>query len=309
MRLVVAGLTAMLAWGSFGAAVPPVPTVFIILMENHNWSQIKGSASAPYINNTLLPRSSYCSQYYNPPGLHPSEPNYLWLEAGTNFGVLNDLNPSVNHQSSANHLVTLLQRAGISWKTYQEDISGACVPLTSTNGYAPKHNPFVFFDDVTGTNNPNCAYGIAHIRPYSELRYDLTNGTVARYNFITPDLCHDMHGDGLFGPQCAQINDSALIKAGDDWLKQYVDAIMQSKAYTNNGAIFILWDEGSGVLGASDGPVPFLVLSPLAKVNYSNMTAYTHSSMLRTVETVFGVSFLRDAANASDLGDLFTTFP
>src|SRR4051812_44847974 len=64
--------------------------VFIILMENHNWSSIKGSASAPYINNALLPIASYADQYYNPPGIHPSEPNYLWLEAGTNFGITND---------------------------------------------------------------------------------------------------------------------------------------------------------------------------------------------------------------------------
>src|ERR1043165_4189247 len=73
--------------------------VFIILMENHNWSSIKGSADAPYINNTLLPMASYAEQYYNPPNIHPSEPNYLWLEAGTNFGVTDDGLPSANHQS------------------------------------------------------------------------------------------------------------------------------------------------------------------------------------------------------------------
>jgi len=53
-------------------------------------------------------------------------------------------------------------------KTYQEDITGDVVPLESINGYAPKHNPFVFFDDVTGTNNLNDAYGLAHIRPYTD---------------------------------------------------------------------------------------------------------------------------------------------
>ena len=37
--------------------------VFIILMENHNWSSIIGNAQAPYINNTLLPMASYCGQY------------------------------------------------------------------------------------------------------------------------------------------------------------------------------------------------------------------------------------------------------
>ena len=295
MRLVWAGLTAMLALRSFGAAVPPVHTVFIILMENHNWSEIKGSSSAPYINNTVLPIASYCSQYYNPPGLHPSEPNYLWLEAGTNFGVLNDLNPSVNHQNSTNHLVTLLNKAGVSWKTYQEDISGAYVPLTSTNGYAPKHNPFVFFNDVTATNNPNCAYGIAHIRPYSELARDLTNGTVARYNFITPNLCHDMHDT------CAPVSDS--IRQGDTWLANEVPKILASPAYQAGGALFITWDESE----SGDGPIGMILLSPLAKGGgYCSTNHYTHSSTLRTLQEIFGVTpLLGDAANASNLADLF----
>jgi hypothetical protein len=57
-------------------------------MENHNWSDIKGKPAAPYINHSLLPLASYAEHYFNPPGVHPSEPNYLWLEAGTNFGTL-----------------------------------------------------------------------------------------------------------------------------------------------------------------------------------------------------------------------------
>ena len=295
MRLVLVGFVATLAWGSFGAALPPVQTVFVILMENHNWSDIKGSTNAPYINNTLLPMASGCSQYYNPPALHPSEPNYLWLEAGTNFGILNDLTPSTNHQSCTNHLVTLMRQAGVTWKTYQEDISGTYVPLTATNGYAPKHNPFVYFDDVTGTNNPKCAYGIAHIRPYTELAADLVNGTVAQYNFITPDLCDDMHNT------CAPVSNS--IRQGDNWLGSEVPKILASPAYQNNGALFITWDEGEG----SDGPIGMILLSPLAKGGgYCSTNHYTHSSLLRTIQEIFGVTpFLGDAANADDLADLF----
>src|SRR5438034_8379608 len=37
-----------------------------------------------------LQTSAHAEQYFNPPGNHPSQPNYLWLEAGTNFGVLGD---------------------------------------------------------------------------------------------------------------------------------------------------------------------------------------------------------------------------
>src|SRR5437867_6391004 len=119
------------------ASVQDVQTVFIILMENHDWLSIKGNSSAPYINNTLLPMASHAEQYYNPPGLHPSLPNYIWLEAGNNLGIVDDSNPSANHQSTTNHLVTLLKNAGISWRSYQEDICGCLCPLVVTNKYYP----------------------------------------------------------------------------------------------------------------------------------------------------------------------------
>ncbi|TMH53097.1 MAG: phosphoesterase, partial [Betaproteobacteria bacterium] len=111
------GLAPLLAGiATFGAcqtAPPPVSqahikTVFIIVMENKNWVQILGSSSAPYINNTLLPMASHAELYFNPPLVHPSLPNYLWLEAGINFGIFNDDPPSANHQSTTEHLVTLL---------------------------------------------------------------------------------------------------------------------------------------------------------------------------------------------------------
>ena len=169
-----------------------IPAVFVILMENHNWSDIKDSKSAPYINS-LLSEGAHAEAYYNPPGLHPSEPNYIWLEAGTNFDVTNDKTPDVNHQSSTEHLTTLLDAANITWKAYQEDIVGDVCPLKNKGRYAPKHNPMLFFDDVTNNNDPNSANCIAHVRPYTELATDLTSGKVAKYNFITPNLCNDMH--------------------------------------------------------------------------------------------------------------------
>lgn len=274
-------------------------TVFLILMENHNWSDIKGSSSAPYINNTILPMSSYAEQYYNPPGNHPSLPNYLWLEAGTNFNIFNDGDPSDNHQSTNQHLVTLLSNAGISWKSYQEGISGKDCPLTGNGVYAPKHNPMVYFDDVTDGNSPISATCIAHVRPYSELAGDLQKNTQARYNFITPSLCDDMHDT------CAPFNDA--VKQGDTWLQQNLPTILNSQAYQNGGVVFITWDEGEG----GDGPIGMIVLSHDAKRGgYSNTIHYTHSSTLHTIEEIFGVTpLLGDAANATDLRDLFTTFP
>jgi hypothetical protein len=276
----------------------PERSMFVILMENHNWKQIKGSSHAPYINS-LLKQGAHAEQYYNPPGLHPSEPNYIWLEAGTNFGIHNDADPAANHQPSTDHLTTLLDAAGVSWKTYQEGIYGDVCPLASYDHYAAKHNPMIFFDDMTGSNDKHSAYCIAHMRPYGELSADLTNNTLARYNFITPNLCDDMHDSS----GCATPNS---VQNGDDWLKQALPPILASDAYQNNGIVFITWDEGEG----GDGPIGLIALSKDAKVGYANDIHYTHSSLLRTLEEIFGVTpLLGDAANATDLSDLFTTFP
>lgn len=270
-------------------------------MENRNWDEILASDSAPYINNTLLPQASYADQYFNPPQIHPSLPNYIWLEAGDNGGILDDNFPDVNHQSTTDHLVSYLEAAGISWKTYQEGISGEDCPLVPDGLYAPKHNPFVYFDDITDGLDPQSPHCIAVVRPYDELAEDLASGNAPQYVFITPDQCHDMHdADGCETPD--------QVLNGDLWLSREVPNILASDAYHNNGALFITWDEGSGL---NDGPIGMIVLSPLAVGGgYHNSVPYTHSSFLRTVEEVFDLSpLLRDAMSANSLSDLFTTYP
>jgi phospholipase C len=269
-------------------------------MENHNWSQIAGSRSAPYLNSTLLPAASYATRYYNPSGVHPSEPNYLWLEAGTNFGIRDDSAPATNHQATTQHLVSLLTAGGLTWKAYQEGISGSRCPVAAGGLYAPKHNPMVYFDDVTNHNSPSSAYCIAHERPYSELAADLAQNTVAAYNFITPDLCDDMHNS----VGCASTNS---VRNGDTWLAGAVPPILQSAAYQQGGVLFITWDEGEG----GDGPIGLLVLSPFAKGHgYASAVHYTHSALLRTVQEILGVTpLLGAAATSPDLRDLFQQFP
>ncbi len=267
-----------------------VRKVVLVVMENHSWSQIKGSSSAPYINS-LLKQAAHAEAYRNPGYLHPSLPNYLWLEAGTNFGVQADGDPSQYHQSTTQHLVTLLEAAGRSWKSYQEDIDGKSCPLTATGKYVPRHNPPVFFDDVT-SSAANC---IAHVRPYSELATDLANGTAPDFSYITPNTCDDMHDP----VGCSNLDE---VKNGDEWLSREVPKILASSAWQDGGALFITWDESE----ASEDPMGMIVLSPLAKAGYASTVALTHSSTLRTFEEIFGLSpFLGGAANAADLGDLF----
>ena len=243
-------------------AVAPIRTVFVIVFENTSWSSIVNNPAAPYFNS-LLPQASRAERYFTPPGLHPSAPNYMWMEAGRDFGFAggSTFSPAVNSQNTTNHLVTQLTNAGISWKSYQESIVAGQCPLADMSGlYAVRHNPFVFFNDVTDGQNVNSPYCIAHVRPYSELASDLAQNSVARYNFIKPNLCHDMHDCG--------------IAAGDAWLAAELPRILASQAYRQDGVVFITWDEGAG--STEDGPLGMIALSPAAKGNgYSNFIRYT----------------------------------
>jgi hypothetical protein len=113
-----------------------------------------------------------------------------------------------------------------------------------------------------------------------------------------------MHGGPLPGLGCPN---TPLITQGDTWLSKQIPMIMAAQAYKDDGAIFITWDESEN----GENPIGMIVLSPKAKGHgYTSATKYYHSSMLRTVEDIFGLSpLLRDAANQSSLSDLFTSFP
>jgi hypothetical protein len=275
------------------ASYTNIQTVFLIIMENVSWSDLAGSTNAPYINNFLLPQSSYASNMFIVPGTFGSLPQYLWLESGTNWGVTSDSNdPSAHHFATTNHFVIQLQNAGISWKSYQESISGTACPTTSSGLYAAWHNPFLYFDDIY-LSPTNCTN---HIRPYTEFERDLTNNTVARYNFITPNLCDDMHGSA----SCSSGN---RIRLGDTWLSIEIPKILSSQAYQNNGAIIITWDEGTA---NAAGPYGTIILSSWAKGGgYAISNRLDHTATFRTLQEIFQVPLLYAAKTGTNLSDLF----
>jgi hypothetical protein len=277
--------------------------VFVIAMENHDASQIYGNTTdAPYINNTLMKSYAHATNFNDELPSLASEPHYLWMEAGTNafsdHTFTTDSDPSsTNSTSSTAHLVTQVKNAtnGVTWRTYQEGqnaTTGNC-PIASSGFYHAKHNPFVFFKDVAG-NPPSKtnAYCSAHSKPYSAFAADLAAGNVASYTFITPDQCHDMHGQS----GCPSSN---TIKSGDDWLKAELPRII-SYANTHAGVIFITWDEGSATT-----KMPFLAVGPGTKVNYAGSVSYNHGSIVKSVEKILNLSILSKVSGNNELTDLF----
>jgi hypothetical protein len=305
------------------AQMSRVKTVWVILMENHNWTgnnsgaqygdpDLKGSLKAPYVNGTLLDTSAHAEQYYNPPGNHPSQPNYLWLEAGTNFGVLADTQPGDPQLYTHKHLVALLHEAGISWTNYAEPDFGSPVFDTCPLDFSyldVEHLASVYFNDVNDNLNPESAECIKHVRPYYQLATDLANQTSGRYNFITPNVCHDGH-EGVSPCDAQESKDNTY--RGDTWLRQNVPLILNSAEYKRGGALFIIWDEAEDDGAFADGPIGMFLLSPFAKgggrTSYSNSIHYDHSSTLKTMQEIFQVGPLLGGAadpSTNDLSDFF----
>jgi hypothetical protein len=284
------------------AATAVKRTIFVIPFENEPSSAIYGNTTdAPYING-LMPSSAYATMFQDELPALPSEPHYIWMEAGTNqfsdITFTNDNDPSSSHStSSTEHLTTQLDAAGVTWMSYQQGITAGTCPVRSTGEYAAKHDPMVFFQDVAGSppssSNTACA---AHHKPYSAFATDLmTPETMAQYVFITPDLCHDMHGDS----GCPQgTNTAANIQAGDTFLAQELPRIVDY-ANAHDGVVLVVWDEGD-----NSNLVPFLALGPRIKIGAS-ATTYSHSSQVKSIEEILGVPALSTVSSANDFADLF----
>ncbi len=307
--------------------LPQVKTVFVIAMENHNFTQptptsspqqISNNAAAPYINSLITPGNtnaaqvSYCTHHYNAGvGVHPSEPNYIWAEAGTDFGDHVDTDPSsgAGNIFTVPHLTSQLNTAGIAWKNYQEDVqlsSGPAHSVSGTSGtvinpyylngqysYGAKHNPMVFFSD-TQTQN---------VYPLTQFGTDLTNHTFGRYNWITPNLYNDQHSalsGGFTYHGVAYTGDQAAVAQGDNFLSILIPKIMATTEYQDHGIIIIRWDETEGG-DTTSYTIPEILISPLARGNaYASSVEMSHSSDLKTMEEIFGLSYLSNAIPASE---------
>jgi hypothetical protein len=267
-------------------------TVFTVVMENHSRGDILGNSQAPYINQ--LAQMGAQAAGYHDSYVHPSEPNYIWMVAGENFGILNDDDPNGgNTVASTSHLADQIESAGLTWKSYQESMGQAC-GLSSHGEYAVKHNPFAYFSDINGWDGKQFQPGArctSHVVDLSQLDADLAANQLPDYVFITPNLADDMH-DGS-------------IAQGDTWLSTQIPKILASSRYQNGGALFLLWDEGSS---QGDDP-PFIVVSPNAKPGFVSQADYDTSAFLKTVQGMLGVQALPCSPTPGAvpvMSDLFT---
>ena len=91
------------AEGAVPSGVPHLDHVFVIVMENHGYSQIVGNPNAPFAN-WYMNNANSANNYFAIG--HPSLTNYLELVGGSNFGVRSDNNPDWHNATCLPNLAT-----------------------------------------------------------------------------------------------------------------------------------------------------------------------------------------------------------
>jgi hypothetical protein len=353
---------------------PKIRHVFVIMLENEDYASTFGDPSAdPYLAQTLPAQGALLESYY---GIgHESNDNYIALVSGQPPNVENQADCQVFSEfvgtellpggiedgegcvypASIANIGTQLSAAGLSWKAYEQDMgndpereAAACGhPILNAkdetqdavegDGYATRHDPFVYFQSVidnqsycdahvVAMGSPTGAMPASALRGETGLATDLAKaGKTPNFSFITPNLCNDGHDY----PCVNQPSGASALADIDAFLETWVPKITASPAFRKNGLLEITFDESDGpqsdssaccdetpgpdsplpgITGPGGGKIGAVLISPFIKPGTVSATPYNHYSSLATFESLFGLPRLADAASAPAIfgPDVFT---
>jgi phosphatidylinositol-3-phosphatase len=243
--------------------------VQLVIFENESYGDIVGSPNAPYITGLS---KTWANMTNSHAVTHPSQPNYLALFSGSTQGVTSD-NCPVNFKAAS--LGSELLKAGISFTGYAESMPRdgfeGCQArpdhLPSGYLYMRKHVPWADFKKVPRKDS------VVYRKPL--------NQPPSRFVWITPNMCNDMH-------DCS-------VATGDKWASENLPNLISWDA-ANGGVLILTFDENDGSPG---NQIPTILAGNVNPGQYDQ--DINHYNVLRTIENVFGVKALGNAASASPI--------
>jgi phospholipase C len=183
-----------------------------------------------------------------------------------------------------------LDARGISWRYYAPAVNG------DVGGQA-----WSAYDAISQVRyGPDWSAHV--ISPETSVLSDIPRGSLASVTWIVPSWHNSDHS----------LSRSA---SGPDWVTSIVDAIGKS-SYWSSTAIFIVWDDWGGWFDHVPPPqldlyglgirVPLIVVSPFAKRGYVSHVQYEFGSILKFVESTYGLAPLAASdTRANALDDCF----
>jgi hypothetical protein len=261
--------------------IPAFRHIYVIVLENKEYSSVVGARAAPYLNS-LVARYGLATRFYAE--THPSEPNYIALTSGGLQGVATD----GRYDLSVTSLFDQIEAAGGSWHVYAQGYPGGCytgsLAAAVKDGpglagqYVRKHNPAISYASIS--HDPTRCANITGLAGFDPAAAD--------FEMIIPNQYNDMHSTPPQG---------SAIAAGDAFLRAFVPSILDSPAFAGS-VVFITFDEGSGSDPTAGGHIATIVLSPAMTPGFRSSVRYNHYSMLRTIEQAWGLPLLGEAAAA-----------
>lgn len=261
--------------------VPQIGHVFVVILENTDEAVAE---ELPFFRR--LSASGALLENYH--GLaHPSQPNYIAMMAGSAYGVRDDNSVTID----VPHLGDLLERKGLTWKTYAENYPGNCfigvISGTQASGaYVRRHNPFIEFRNV----QDNLARCTEHIVNSDLLDADIASGSLPNFSFYVPNGQHNGH-------------DSSAATA-DAWLESRFGSLVTDPRFMKDMLFIVTYDE-SGT-NAESSSVLAALAGPAIRPGAESPTWYDHYNLLRTIEDTFGLGTLgRHDAMAAPISDIW----
>jgi phospholipase C len=251
-------------------------------MENHAFSAIDGSASAPYMNS-LASQCGLATNYFAI--IHPSLPNYIAATSGSPQGITDDDPPSA-HPLSVASIYSQVKAAGLTWRDYEESAPGNC-PLSSCDLYAVRHDPAPYYTGIRS----DCANWDVPLGTIFSGNFvtDINAGRLPAFAFVTPNLCNDMH--------------DCPVRTGDAWLAQWVPKIVAGANYqAGDTLVVVTFDEDDG---SDNNRVWTAVVAPSVIRGTRSGARFDHYSLLRTTEELLGLPTLGGAAGAASIAPAF----
>jgi acid phosphatase len=277
-------VTMLLAGCSAEAASPPPPLVpsvpgavprpdhvLVVVFENKNYEQIVDSPQAPYLSELAHQGANLTDAHGE---THPSQPNYVALLSGSTQGVTDDACPQ--QLGGAPTLVSQLTGAGLSFTGFSEGLPApGFTGCSSSDGrYARKHDPWVDF-----TSTPPAANA-----PLTALPADYA--ALPTVGVVIPDMCHDMH--------------DCPVSTGDTWARSNLAGYVQW-ARLHNSLLVITFDEDDD---RSQNHIATMLVGPMVRAG--DVGARTdHYTLLRTIEDMYGLPALGQAAHTAPLTDIW----
>jgi Phosphoesterase family len=201
----------------------------------------------------------------------PSQPNYLALVGGQNFGVADN---EVADVAGAN-IADLLERQGLTWKQVAQGFPGACSTQGVRGDYVRKHVPFISFKSVQA--DPKRCANVIDANAFDPKR-------LPHYTLYSPDNRNNGHDTDLgFAAR---------------WLQQFLEPLLNDAEVMKDTLIVVTFDESNS---KKRNQLYTVFLGDAVRKGYVSDQPVTHYDLLRTIEDNFALGTLGqgDAAAAA----------